>query len=197
MPTQLPGRPLSALITSAGLATGVVLLSVISIAAESTQTEVQRRLQLGENPFPLHLRRPRTAPLSAVAQIGKRIFFDPSLSASGSLSCSSCHSPSHLYWADRLSVSRIRRPQYVSARHARRSVPYVSGTPTGIQRRSGQRRKRRRHLGANGCPSTGHAACGQEGRQCRPGRRQSGSTRRSVLGRPRRYPARPSDRAYA
>jgi cytochrome c peroxidase len=76
---------------------GVALPSVISIAAESTQTEVQRQLQLGENPFPVHLQRPQTAPLSAVAEIGKRIFFDPSLSASGSLSCSSCHSPDHFY----------------------------------------------------------------------------------------------------
>lgn len=97
MRTQIRGRALGALITSAGLVTGLALPSVISIAAESTKTEVQRQLQLGENPFPLHLRRPRTAPLSAVAQIGKRIFFDTSLSASGSLSCSSCHSPNHFY----------------------------------------------------------------------------------------------------
>ncbi|MBB6187647.1 cytochrome c peroxidase [Rhodanobacter sp. MP7CTX1] len=35
--------------------------------------------------------------LSAQAALGKKIFFDPSLSASGRMSCSSCHSPQHAY----------------------------------------------------------------------------------------------------
>lgn len=51
----------------------------------------------GANPHPVALRRPQTAPLSAMAMLGKRIFFDPTLSASGRLSCASCHSPAHAY----------------------------------------------------------------------------------------------------
>lgn len=51
----------------------------------------------GENPDPVHLRLPKVAPLSAVAQLGKQIFYDTSLSASGTQSCSSCHSPQHSY----------------------------------------------------------------------------------------------------
>lgn len=39
----------------------------------------------------------RQAPLSAVAALGKKMFFDPSLSASGKMSCASCHSPEHAY----------------------------------------------------------------------------------------------------
>jgi cytochrome c peroxidase len=35
--------------------------------------------------------------LSAVAQLGRRMFFDTSLSGSGQLSCSSCHDPAHAY----------------------------------------------------------------------------------------------------
>ena len=35
--------------------------------------------------------------LSAVAQLGRRIFFDKSLSASGQQSCATCHSPAHAY----------------------------------------------------------------------------------------------------
>ena len=35
--------------------------------------------------------------LRDTAQLGQQIFFDPSLSASGRLSCASCHSPSHAY----------------------------------------------------------------------------------------------------
>ncbi|MDQ7980846.1 cytochrome c peroxidase [Paraburkholderia sp. SARCC-3016] len=36
-------------------------------------------------------------PLSAMAQLGKDIFFDRSLSGSGRISCASCHSPDHAY----------------------------------------------------------------------------------------------------
>jgi len=35
--------------------------------------------------------------LSAVAELGRQIFFDKSLSASGEQSCATCHSPSHAY----------------------------------------------------------------------------------------------------
>jgi cytochrome c peroxidase len=51
----------------------------------------------GANPNPVHLMRPPVAPLSAMAQLGKQIFYDASLSASGALSCASCHSPDHTY----------------------------------------------------------------------------------------------------
>jgi len=54
-------------------------------------------LAQGENPAPVELVRPPAAPLSAMAQLGKLIFYDPSLSASGKLSCASCHSPAHFY----------------------------------------------------------------------------------------------------
>ncbi|ACY31261.1 cytochrome-c peroxidase [Comamonas thiooxydans] len=35
--------------------------------------------------------------LSAVAQVGKKLFFDKALSASGAMSCASCHDPAHAY----------------------------------------------------------------------------------------------------
>lgn len=37
------------------------------------------------------------APISAIASLGQKIFFDPGLSASGKMSCASCHSPAHAY----------------------------------------------------------------------------------------------------
>jgi cytochrome c peroxidase len=40
-------------------------------------------------PLPTHL--------SAAAALGKKMFFDTSLSASGQMSCASCHSPEHAY----------------------------------------------------------------------------------------------------
>ncbi|HWT38440.1 MAG TPA: cytochrome c peroxidase, partial [Paraburkholderia sp.] len=51
----------------------------------------------GANPQPVVLHVPPSQPLSAVALLGKQIFNDPSLSASGKQSCASCHSPEHAY----------------------------------------------------------------------------------------------------
>ena len=45
----------------------------------------------------VRLVRPPVAPLSAMARLGRLIFFDPSLSSSSRMSCASCHSPEHAY----------------------------------------------------------------------------------------------------
>ena len=54
-------------------------------------------LAQGGNPSPIQLARKPAAPLSAMARLGKLIFFDPSLSSSGRRACASCHSPEHAY----------------------------------------------------------------------------------------------------
>jgi cytochrome c peroxidase len=51
----------------------------------------------GANPHPIRLVRPPAGPLSAMAELGKTIFFDASLSSSGKISCAFCHSPQHAY----------------------------------------------------------------------------------------------------
>jgi cytochrome c peroxidase len=51
----------------------------------------------GENPNPIHLIRPPVQPYSAMAKLGRDLFFDTSLSSSGKLACASCHSPEHAY----------------------------------------------------------------------------------------------------
>lgn len=51
----------------------------------------------GANPRPVQLLRPPVQPLSALATIGREIFNDRSLSASGRQSCASCHSPDHAF----------------------------------------------------------------------------------------------------
>ncbi|MBR0691850.1 cytochrome-c peroxidase [Bradyrhizobium lablabi] len=51
----------------------------------------------GENPNPIHLIRPPVQPLSAMAKLGRELFFDTSLSSSGKVACASCHSPEHAY----------------------------------------------------------------------------------------------------
>ena len=54
-------------------------------------------LSLGENPHPVRLIIPAARPLSAMAQLGKRLFYDERLSASGRMSCASCHDPAFAY----------------------------------------------------------------------------------------------------
>jgi cytochrome c peroxidase len=54
-------------------------------------------IQPGENPKPVRLVRPPVQPLSAMARLGKDIFFDTTLSSSGKMACASCHSPDHAY----------------------------------------------------------------------------------------------------
>jgi cytochrome c peroxidase len=54
-------------------------------------------LALGENPHPIRLVVPADPPLSAVALLGARLFHDPSLSASGRMSCASCHDAALAY----------------------------------------------------------------------------------------------------
>ena len=51
----------------------------------------------GENPHPIHLLRRPVQPLSAMAKLGRDIFFDASLSSSGQMACASCHSADHAY----------------------------------------------------------------------------------------------------
>ncbi len=54
-------------------------------------------LAQGKNPNVVQLTLPPLKPLSAVAQLGRKLFFDPRLSGSGKLSCASCHNPGHAF----------------------------------------------------------------------------------------------------
>jgi cytochrome c peroxidase len=72
------------------LGAGLLTLAGASLGAEPQGSP-------GANQYPIHLVRPRAAPLSAMAQLGEHIFYDTSFSSSGRLSCASCHSPQHAY----------------------------------------------------------------------------------------------------
>jgi len=84
----------------------------------------------GANPHLVHLVRPRTAPLSAMAQLGRAIFYDASLSSSGALSCASCHSPDHHYGPPNDGPVMLGGPDL--SRQGARAVPsltYLERTP--------------------------------------------------------------------
>ena len=70
------------------------------------------------------------APLSAVAQLGKKLFFDVRLSASGRQSCASCHDPRTAYAPDndlavQLGGSDLKQPGI----RAVPSLDYMETTP--------------------------------------------------------------------
>jgi cytochrome c peroxidase len=72
-----------------------------------------------------------TATLSPEAQLGRQIFFDPTLSASGKLSCASCHDPTNAYAAPKASGVVMRGGANMD-RAGLRAVPslrYLSDTP--------------------------------------------------------------------
>ena len=79
-----------------GLTVSLALLSAAGLlryAADSTAGDDAP----GINPHPVKLVRPIDQPLSAIALLGKQIFFDRTLSGSGQMACASCHSPHQAY----------------------------------------------------------------------------------------------------
>jgi cytochrome c peroxidase len=64
---------------------------------------------------------PATAGLSVQAELGRQIFFDPALSASGRLACSSCHNPAHAYGPP--DGAAVRRGGAALDRQGLRAVP--------------------------------------------------------------------------
>lgn len=62
-----------------------------------SQSIAEFAIRQGQNPHPVRLVRPAAKPLSAMARLGRMLFYDPGLSSSGQLACASCHSPQHHY----------------------------------------------------------------------------------------------------
>jgi cytochrome c peroxidase len=73
---------------------------------------------------------PRAPGLSAAAEIGRQIFFDKSLSASGQMSCATCHDPDHAYGPPNDLAVQLGGPHLDEA--GQRAVPslrYKEATP--------------------------------------------------------------------
>ncbi|MGA9854304.1 MAG: cytochrome c peroxidase [Gammaproteobacteria bacterium] len=74
------------------VAVGILLAGPLLPSAADAKVQTT-----GWNPHPVQLVIPPTHPLSYMAQLGKKLFYDPRLSGSGRMSCVSCHSPAHAY----------------------------------------------------------------------------------------------------
>ncbi|WP_297367740.1 cytochrome-c peroxidase [Acidocella sp.] len=93
------GLAILALLVGLGLcvAVGAAYCSPVPLGNWLSSPRASLALARGENPYPVRLTRPPTLPLSAMAQLGRAIFYDPRLSGSGQLDCASCHDPRHFY----------------------------------------------------------------------------------------------------
>ncbi|CAE6868276.1 hypothetical protein R75465_08115 [Paraburkholderia aspalathi] len=144
----------------------------------------------GANANPIGLQRPIAPPqLSAVAQLGKKMFFDPTLSASGRQSCASCHSPAHAYGPPNSLAVQLGGPALSQQGYRPpQSLMYLYRQPNfGIGPDSGD---------ADNAPDLAQVAtqaAGVEVAQKKRGggacRASNGPARRHVLGRPRRHAA--------
>jgi cytochrome c peroxidase len=95
-------RRLGAWTTGAGAGLVAVLLAVLGgEAADSPPPPPGRGLPRGFPPVVAPDENPLTP---AKAVLGERLFFDPSLSSDGKISCASCHLPEHAF-ADKLPLS--------------------------------------------------------------------------------------------
>jgi cytochrome c peroxidase len=81
----------------AAAAIGTIARSPVPLRSWAAHPIASFMLARGENPYPARLVRPSAAPLSAMAELGRLVFFDTGLSSSGRLACASCHSPEHAY----------------------------------------------------------------------------------------------------
>ena len=70
------------------------------------------------------------AQVDLLAELGRRLFFDPSLLASGRLSCASCHDPAHAYGpADERAVMPRGKDMRQSGLRAVPSLRYLQAAP--------------------------------------------------------------------
>lgn len=93
----ISARALSGVICLVAVVGTAIALAWVNHAEASITTSATATAGRGINPDPVELRLPPDRPLSAVASLGRLMFFDPTLSASGQQSCASCHAPASGY----------------------------------------------------------------------------------------------------
>jgi len=119
---------LGGLLAGAALATGWVVAGA------------SRAPEPGVNPAPVRLVRPAARPLSEMARLGREMFFDSSLSRSGTLACATCHDPAHAYGPpdDTMRRSAAADGERVARavpglRYADRVPPFSIGPDAGVE----------------------------------------------------------------
>lgn len=107
---------------------GGVSSFLIAIAAVALVAGCRPRAGETDGRVPVRLVRPAAAPLSAVATIGRSIFFDSTLAATGRVSCATCHDP-HLAYASPVLGVDAGPSRHAALVRATPSLRYLYRTP--------------------------------------------------------------------
>jgi cytochrome c peroxidase len=108
------------------LAASLLVLGGIDLACLSAASQAAPAQQKADY-APIFQRRPKPAELS---ELGRKLFFDRSLSASGQLACASCHNPSHAYGpANKLAVQLGGENGKLMGTRAAPSLRYLQTVP--------------------------------------------------------------------
>lgn len=101
--------------------------------------------------------KPAIHELSPAASLGRKIFFDPTLSASGRIACATCHDPAHAYGPPNALAAQIGGRNL--DRQGARAVPSLRYTllhvPLWHQERAASRMERFEELAKSDNPPTG------------------------------------------
>jgi len=109
--------------TSASAATTGMQAAAASTASSGQVAPQQKKRVWVQYPDP-------NTPLSPEASLGKQLFFDASLSASGKMSCATCHDPDHAYApSNNLSVQLGGSDMQQPGTRAVPSLRYLAFTP--------------------------------------------------------------------
>ncbi len=123
------GAARSLTMVTAGRVAAVSIAAVVATCAMRASHASHEPREIA-NAHPVRLVRPAVAPLSAVALLGRSIFFDAALSGDGRRSCATCHQPENAYApADTAALSRIAPRGAESIVRAVPSLRYVYRTP--------------------------------------------------------------------
>jgi cytochrome c peroxidase len=91
---------LSGLGPALGVVLGIALSMLAAITRDSRAAEGDRANRMANFARPTSVPFPSDNPYSPEkAELGRELFFDPLISASGTISCATCHHP-RLAWAD-------------------------------------------------------------------------------------------------
>ncbi|AXI02610.1 cytochrome-c peroxidase [Aquirhabdus parva] len=91
MPEYSLSNPIKQPILRIRIITMACILVLLSACGSNKQEDSQQnKIKVNYDPY-------TSTPLSTRAEMGRKLFFEPALSASGKISCASCHNPSYAF----------------------------------------------------------------------------------------------------
>jgi cytochrome c peroxidase len=114
-----------------GLAALYGITALATLGVLTAPTDAPAATPAAQAPDPVNALLAKRPPIPAVTALGRAMFFDPSLSASGKQACASCHSPQHAYGPPDGHDVQLGGPSgKLAGTRAVPSIRYVQSVPT-------------------------------------------------------------------